>query len=210
MAERRVLLIDMYGVIIKESKGYFVPYTLKHFPEKERGRIIRAIRDEQMFTKAGNGLLSSEEFLRYLGYENPYESMKDYLENYLTLDEQFVTFAERICEKYDMVLLSNDVYEWSEYLTEYHQLDCYFIDKIISGKVHMRKPEERIFAYALNRLGRKPEECVFVDNSVANLEVARSLGIEAVLFNRDGEEYDGMIVNDFIELKNCMLKDMNK
>lgn len=205
MAERRVLLIDMYGVIIKESKGYFVPYTLEHFPKSEHGRIIKAICEEQMFTKAGNGLLTSEEFLGYLGYEQPQESMKDYLENYLTLDEQFISFAEQIREKFDIVLLSNDIWEWSEYLTNYHQLDAYFRDKIISGKVHMRKPEERIFTYTLARVGRKPEECVFVDNSVANLRIAQSMGIEAVLFNRDGKKYDGIVVNDFEELW-CMLK----
>ncbi len=205
MAEKKVILIDMYGVIIKESKGCFVPYTLEHFEKQEHARIIRAIRDEQMFTKAGNGLLTSDEFLRYLGYKNPRESMVDYLENYLTLDEQFLPFAERVRDKFDMVLLSNDVSEWSAYLTEYHRLNPYFQDKIVSGDIGMRKPEERIFRYTLERIGRKPEECVFVDNGVKNLEAVEALGIECVLFNRDGEEYSGTVVNDFVELEKVIL-----
>lgn len=199
-AEKRVLLLDMYGVIIKESKGNFVPYTLKHFEKNEHARIIQAIREEQMFTKAGNGLLSSDDFLRYLGFKNPEETMRDYLENYLTLDEQFVPFAEKVGKEMDMVLLSNDVWEWSEYLTHYHQLEAYFQDKIISGRVHMRKPDERIFAYALERTGRSPADCIFVDNSVKNLQAARKVGMEAILFNRDGEVYDGVTVNNFEEL----------
>lgn len=68
MAEKKVLLIDMYGVIIKESKGYFIPYTLEHFEKAEHERLIRAFRDEQCFTKAGNGDLSSYDFLTQINY----------------------------------------------------------------------------------------------------------------------------------------------
>lgn len=34
--KKQILLIDMYGVIIKESKGYFIPYTFEHFDRKEK------------------------------------------------------------------------------------------------------------------------------------------------------------------------------
>ena len=39
-----------------------------------------------------------------------------------------------------------------------------------------------------------------MDNSVKNLLAAEELGIPTILFNRDGEEYDGKVVNDFVEL----------
>ena len=39
-----------------------------------------------------------------------------------------------------------------------------------------------------------------MDNSVKNLLTAAELGIEPVLFNRDGEEYGGTVVNSFPEL----------
>ena len=91
---KSVLLIDMYGVIIEESKGNFIPYTLAHFPEAEHGRLLRALREEQLFTRAGNGELSSEVFLKKLGYADPVETMRDYLEHYLTLDAGFKPFAE--------------------------------------------------------------------------------------------------------------------
>lgn len=206
MEKKKVLLIDMYGVIIKESKGYFIPYTFEHFEESEYERLTKAFRQEQCFTKAGNGLMSSAEFLSYLGYEEPEKSMKDYLENHLTLDEQFLPFAEKMKDGLDIVLLSNDVWEWSEYLTQYYQLDKFFQDKVISGKVKMRKPEQRIFSYTLERIGRRAEECIFVDNSVSNLQVAEQLGISTILFNRDKEEYNGKIVNDFIELETLLLE----
>ncbi len=207
MAKSKILLIDMYGVIIKESKGYFVPYTLQRFAVSEHDRMIRIIREEQSFTKAQQGELSGTEFLSYLGYDNPKETMEDYLKNYLTLDEGFVPFAEKFSKIYDLCLLSNDVLEWSEFLTEYHQINPYFKEKIVSGEVHMRKPNKEMFLYAIHKLGSTPEQCVFVDNSVSNLLVAKELGIQTILFNRDGVEYDGRVVNDF-ETLDKMLEGM--
>ncbi len=73
--KKRILLLDMYGVIIKESKGYFIPYTFEHFDKKEHNRLTRAFREECLFTKAGNGELSSDEFLSLLGYPDPAETI---------------------------------------------------------------------------------------------------------------------------------------
>ncbi|MDE5892611.1 MAG: HAD-IA family hydrolase [Acetatifactor sp.] len=199
------MLIDMYGVIMEESKGKFIPYTLAHFPEAEHQRLIRAFREEQLFTRAGNGEMSSEDFLRELGYMSPVETLQNYLEQYLTLDAGFKPFAERLRKRpdkkgYDFVLLSNDVAEWNAYLMELHGLNVYFEDVIVSGQVHMRKPQESIFRYTLDRLGCSAGECVFVDNSAANLRAAEKLGIQTVHFNRDGEDYEGCQVENFREL----------
>lgn len=207
VVKRQVLLLDMYGVIIKESKGYFVPYTLQHFEKQEHERLIKAFREEKLFTKAQLGEVSNQEFLKYLGYVEPRKTMEDYLINYLTLDEQFKSFAEKYSGAMDFCLLSNDVSEWSEFLTELHGLNPYFTEKIVSGDVGMRKPGKEIFLYTLDKLGCKPEEGIFVDNSVKNLLVAEELGMRTILFNRDGEEYGGRVVNDFGELGN-MLENM--
>ena len=70
----------------------------------------------------------------------------------------------------------------------------------MSADVHCRKPDPRIYEIALDRLGVPAGDCIFIDNSAENLRVARSLGMDTVLFNRDGEEYDGKIVYSFQEL----------
>ena len=206
MEKSKVLLIDMYGVIIKESKGYFIPYTFQHFPEAEYDRLTNAFKVERVFSKAQKGELSNEEFLGYLGYVKPRETMEDYLKNYLTLDEQFHDFAAALADRMEMCLLSNDVAEWSEFLTEYHCMNPYFRDKIVSGDAHLRKPDKAIFECALKKVQCEPGDCIFVDNSVKNLRVAGELGMTTILFNRDGEEYEGNVVNDFEELAELLQK----
>lgn len=169
--------------------------------KKNHDRLIKAFWEENLFTKAGNGDLRSDEFLSLLGYQNPKETMHDYLANYLTLDEDFLWFAEKNYKKYNFVLLLNDIKEWSKYLFKLYGLNKYFKKSIVSGNVHMRKPESQIFLYVTEQLQCNPKECIFIDNSVKNLDAAqKSTGINTVLFNRDNEIYTGNIINNFKEL----------
>ncbi len=55
-----------------------------------------------------------------------------------------------------------------------------FDDVVISGEVGMRKPEERIFILAADRLGLAPAQCVFIDDIEGNIVAARALGFTAV------------------------------
>jgi putative hydrolase of the HAD superfamily len=48
---------------------------------------------------------------------------------------------------------------------------------VISGEVGMRKPEPRIFRFVVERLGRQPDECVFVDDHDVNVRAAAELGL---------------------------------
>lgn len=194
------LLFDMYGVILEESKGNFIPYTFSYFDRTKHEKLKKQFKEDQLFTKAGNGEITSDDFLSMLGYENPQFHMKNYIEKYLTLDSGFISFAEKFYTKYDFVLLSNDVSEWSSYITEFYQLDKYFSHKIVSGNVKCRKPEKKIYELTLEKIGKGSSECIFIDNSVKNLEVAADLGIQTILYNRDNEEYNGIIVNTFEEL----------
>ena len=196
----KTIIFDMYGVIIKESKGNFIPYTFSHFPQSEHERITKAFKVDKLFTRAGNGEISSDEFLSALGFENPQFHMRDYIENHLTMDEGFYAFAESMKGKYNYALLSNDVSDWSRYITEFYKLDEYLPIKIVSADVHCRKPEAKIFEIALENLRVPANDCIFVDNSVDNLRMASTFGMDTILFNRDNESYDGKIVYSFDEL----------
>lgn len=205
MRKISTILLDMYGVILKESKGNFIPYTFKYFNETEWERLTKLFKQEQLFTRAGNGGLSSDTFLTLLGYENPQYHMKNYIKNYLTLDSGFIEFAEKYYKKFDFVLLSNDISEWSSFIMEYYQLNKYFKDKIISGNVKCRKPDKRIYELTLEKIKKQPSDCIFIDNSIKNLDSAEKLGICPILFNRDNIEYTGMIINTFAELEELIL-----
>ncbi len=62
------------------------------------------------------------------------------------------------------------------------KMDNAFDEMIISAEVGFVKPDPRIYRLALEKFGTQPEESVFVDDVLANVEAARSLGMSAIHF----------------------------
>ena len=57
------------------------------------------------------------------------------------------------------------------------------LDAVVSSAaVGVQKPDPRIYAAALEQLGSRAEETVFVDDFPRNVDAARALGFEAILF----------------------------
>ena len=50
-------------------------------------------------------------------------------------------------------------------------------DYLLSGQVNLVKPDPAIFQQMLDKIGRKPAECVFIDDNPANVQASRALGI---------------------------------
>jgi len=53
---------------------------------------------------------------------------------------------------------------------------------VISDQVGLRKPEPPVYELTAAKLGLRPEDCVFVDDTPANLVTARQLGMATVHF----------------------------
>jgi HAD superfamily hydrolase (TIGR01509 family) len=58
---------------------------------------------------------------------------------------------------------------------------------VISGKVHMLKPNPEIYEYFLERYSLKAEECVFIDDRPENIVGAALVGIKGIVF-KDTEQ----------------------
>lgn len=52
---------------------------------------------------------------------------------------------------------------------------------IMSYTVHLAKPDPAIYQTLLDRYGLKAEECVFLDDTVRNVEAAQALGIVGIV-----------------------------
>lgn len=61
-------------------------------------------------------------------------------------------------------------------------LDAMFDAVVISGDIGIRKPDQQIYLITAGKLGVPPGECVFADDTAANLPPARELGMAVVHF----------------------------
>lgn len=57
-----------------------------------------------------------------------------------------------------------------------------FIDTIVSGEHKMVKPNPAIYQLLLDRNQLKPEDCIFIDDTLVNVNAAIELGIDGLLF----------------------------
>ncbi|MFQ2109045.1 HAD family hydrolase [Aeromonas rivipollensis] len=58
----------------------------------------------------------------------------------------------------------------------------FFSGKVVSARVRMLKPEPDIYRYLLVSFDLKAGECLFIDDSPANVAAARTLGLQGMVF----------------------------
>ena len=65
-----------------------------------------------------------------------------------------------------------------------------------SYQLHMAKPDPEIYRYALEKLGTRPEETLFIDDKRINTDAARKLGMTAFEFTTADRLRDDLIAAD--------------
>jgi 2-haloacid dehalogenase len=58
----------------------------------------------------------------------------------------------------------------------------WFDGKVISSEVKMKKPDENIYHYLLEKYSIRPETALFIDDNPQNVATAERLGIRSILF----------------------------
>lgn len=195
----KAIVLDMYGVIVKQTGDDFVPYVQQTFPD---------LKPEEIYTpwlKADVGEFTSLEVWETIGFQGDVEKIeKEYLDT-IELNEGFQDFITGLRKQYKLAIISNDSSRWSKYLREKFDINKFFDVISISGDLKIQKPDERIFQLTIEQLGCKAKDCFYVDDREGNLEAASKLGMNTVLFNSRKVQYTGNIVTDFVELTNMML-----
>lgn len=85
---------------------------------------------------------------------------------------------------YDLYLLSNAATRQHTY---WHDIPGseYFSGTFISADHHLLKPEDAIYQAFFQKFGLKPEECLFIDDSAANIEASENAGMAGIVFYGD-------------------------
>ena len=190
----KAIILDMYGVIVKQTGDDFVPYVQKTFPELEPNEISK------IWYRADVGELTSLQVWEILGFQGDLEQIeKEYLDT-IELSDGFLDFIKAAREQYKLAIISNDSSRWSKYLREKFNINQYFDVISISGDLKIQKPDERIFQLTVEKLGVNAEDCIYIDDRRGNLEAAQKLGMHAILLNSRNVSYAGEVVKDFGEL----------
>ncbi|MEG0008352.1 MAG: HAD family phosphatase [Aeromonas sp.] len=78
--------------------------------------------------------------------------------------------------------LSNMGHASIDWLEQHQPFWRFFSGKVVSARVRMMKPEPDIYRYLLVSFDLKAEDCLFIDDSAANVAAAEALGLRGLLF----------------------------
>lgn len=85
-------------------------------------------------------------------------------------------------KKYALSLLSNTDSWHFEYCEKIIPDLHNFEHKFLSYDLKMKKPDAEIFLTVAEKLGTKPEQCLFIDDLEPNIASAKSLNFQTILF----------------------------
>jgi len=104
-----------------------------------------------------------------------------------------IELLQKYSELTDCYLLSNTRREWFKYLDSVYHITKYVKYSFLSYEMKKMKPNLDIFLEAIKQIGVEPRHIIFIDDSIENIQVARTAGIQAHHFN------DAHSVEKFIE-----------
>jgi putative hydrolase of the HAD superfamily len=164
-------------------------------PRADWLRAWRTVADASQRGAAPSMLARVRNALAEVGYGGADSMLADHLTS-LLLARQIprlypdvrATLGEVRRRGYRLGLVSNLYPNEATWLREFELDEC-FDALVLSCEVGLLKPEPEIYLMAAERLGVRPQECVFVDDIPSYLAGAKRAGMTCVRINRfDSEE----------------------
>jgi len=193
MAAITTIIFDLGGVLIDWSPRYVYddsyfdkPETRDYFFE----HICTADWNEQQ--DAGRSIVEAtmELISRYPDWEKP---IRDFYGRWTEMlhgpIHETVNIFRQIKKekKYKTYALTN----WQDGLFDIalvrYDFLHWFDGRVVSGVEKTRKPFPEFYHRLLDRYSVKPEEAVFIDDSMRNIKAARELGIDGIHFTSPGD-----------------------
>lgn len=155
-------------------------------------RLAKATAQSPDWNELDRGVMSYEEVLERFVQNDPqledviYKVFED-LHGILDVYDYTEDWIRQLKEAgYGVYYLSNFFQKAEENCKEFMTFLKLMDGGILSYKDKMTKPDRKIYELLLERFGLKAEECVFLDDTEKNIEGARAVGIQGVLFqNRE-------------------------
>lgn len=100
------------------------------------------------------------------------------------VDTQMLALVRQLrTGRYKTGLVTDNPVERMAVAAEHFHLHELFDAITVSGEIGSRKDQPMIFEATFAALGVRPEECVFIDNTAANLVVPGRMGVKTIFFD---------------------------
>lgn len=188
------LFFDFDGVITTDKQG---SPTIISYISKETNLPYERV--ENAYYKHNQDLLYGrithrdmwEQFCREVGKSVDYQILEKAFMN-ISLDEKMLDYIKKKRNDYLIGMITDNKADRINTIVDNTVLKELLDVVIISANVHSRKIEKKIFEEALKESGLKAEECVFIDNTAANLVVPSEMGFTTIYFDDEKRDFSSL------------------
>lgn len=180
----KLILFDLGGVVFTNGTKKFVADLSTRY-----GIPLEAVQnvlDGDIGTQYREGVINRDEFWRQvvekLKLTEPIDQLEaEWIGNY-ELIEGTKDIIQELAKNYKVMYLSDNVRERVDKLNVKFGFISWFSGGIFSHEVGVRKPNPKIYQFALEKGQALPAEAVFIDDKPAMLVPATEMGITTLLF----------------------------
>lgn len=170
----RGIIFDCYGVLVQGSLDYL--------------RSLVSSADRQAFDDlahaSNRGYISRTEYMTETSrlIHRSQEEIEAIMRQREIRSPEMLELVALLRDDYKTAMLSNIGRGAIERLFSKEELENLFDAVLLSSEVGLTKPGAEIYQLTASRLGLMPEECLMIDDIAVNVEGAKAVGMQAVLF----------------------------
>jgi epoxide hydrolase-like predicted phosphatase len=170
----KAIIFDCFGVLVSSARNIL---TDSH-PEFKT-------QIDDLGHQSDYGLISRQQFNESLAelFDMTPEAVDIMYWGSSIRDETAINWVRQLKSsgKYKIGMLSNVGFGFfNKFFPESEQKEL-FDEVVLSSDVGMAKPEAMIFELTAQRLGVSPSQCIMIDDTALNIEVAGNVGMQVIL-----------------------------
>lgn len=182
----QAVIFDVGGVLLR-TKDRTPRQQWESRLELAPGGAEALVFNSEMGQKAQRGEITEPELWQWIGthLNLSVEETAAFRTGFWAGDEMdmaLVAYIRQLKNRYQTAIISNYASNLRPELAHQFNIADAFDEIIISCEEGITKPDPEIFHRALARLGRKPEEAVFIDDFAHNVRAAKAVGLSAIHF----------------------------
>lgn len=173
----RAIVFDCFGVLLTDGLSPLVgPLYAKDPSARDRIRGLLELADSGLLTSDESAVkISTELGLTHEEYRQ--KMAKGEIKN-----QELLAYIESLRQHYKVGMLTNIPKGSLAYRFTSAELARYFDVALASGEIGSAKPEAKAYEIVAERLGVRPDECVFVDDRERYLDGAKAVGMSPILY----------------------------
>lgn len=180
----KAIIFDLGGVLFTNGTKQFISDISKQYNLDRE--VVKDIMDGDLGSQYREAKITRDEFwklaLEKLHIQEDIDALEEQWINGYELIGGTKDIIFELAQRYKVYYLSDNVKERVDKINSKYNFLEWFEDGIFSHEVGVRKPNPKIYKYALNKAHVQPDETVFIDDKQSALEPAKEMGITTILF----------------------------